>query len=69
MKAPRWVRVRNRSHPLTSPLNARYCETFLCRLVGLTFRKELPAEQGLLLVHGGENRLALPFICCLWGWI
>lgn len=43
--------------PLSTPIQARYCSSFLCRLRGLTFRKELDLEEGLLLVGPRENRL------------
>lgn len=40
------------------PLRARRCDTFLCRLRGLTFRRALPAGEGLLFVESGESRVA-----------
>ncbi len=43
--------------PLSKPIQARYCRSFLCRLRGLTFRPDLDAEEGLLLVGKRENRL------------
>jgi len=42
--------------PLSKPIRARFCSSFLCRLRGLTFRKDLDAEEGLLLVGRRENR-------------
>jgi uncharacterized membrane protein (UPF0127 family) len=39
------------------PVLARYCSSFLCRLIGLTFRKSIPSGWGLLLVEKRENRL------------
>ncbi len=35
----------------------RRCETFLCHLRGLTFRRSLKDDEGLLLVGERENRL------------
>ena len=49
--------VRNQTHPLTSPIRARYCASFLCRLRGLTFRRKLAPDEGLLLVQKGESRV------------
>lgn len=39
------------------PLRVRRCDTFLCRLRGLTFRKRLADDEGLLFVEQGEGRL------------
>ena len=38
-------------------MQAEYCASFFCRLRGLTFRKTLPPNWGLLLVQKRENRL------------
>lgn len=51
------VRLLNLSRPLETPITARYCQSFLCKLRGLTFRRDLPEDQGLLLVQARENRL------------
>jgi len=32
-----------------------YCDSFLCRLRGLTFRKRLDPDEGLLLVQGKRD--------------
>ena len=34
---------------------ARWCASFWCHLKGLMFRRELPADEGLLFVTGGES--------------
>lgn len=47
---PRWVRVCNRSQEGRLLVLARWCESYLCRLRGLTFRLKLPEQNGLLLV-------------------
>lgn len=39
------------------PLEAVYCASFFCRLKGLMFQKNLPAQEGLLLVYGADSRL------------
>lgn len=53
----RWVRVHNRSRG-NSPLDkVRWCNSFLCRLRGLTFRREIPGGEGLLLVERSEGRI------------
>jgi uncharacterized membrane protein (UPF0127 family) len=51
------IRLENTNQPLTAPLQAIYCDSFLCRLRGLMFRSSLPVNQGLLLVEGGDSRL------------
>jgi len=40
------------------PLRAKRCDTFLCRLRGLTFRRSLAQNEGLLFVESGESRVA-----------
>lgn len=37
-------------------MRARWCERFLCRLRGLTFRRALGEGEGLLLVDARETR-------------
>ena len=53
----RQVIVHNRSRPQAQLVKVRYCDTFLCRLRGLTFRRNLPLDEGLLLVQGRDSRL------------
>lgn len=62
------VTVRNLSRPLLSPLEAGYCNSFVCRLRGLTFKRNLPPNWGLLLVQDREGRLDAS-IHMLWMWI
>jgi len=54
---PRQVQIQNRSHALEQPLWAGYCESFFCRLRGLTFHGRLAPNEGLLLVQRRESRL------------
>jgi uncharacterized membrane protein (UPF0127 family) len=51
------VEVYNQDKILSSPLKAVYCDSFLCRLKGLMFRKSLPANEGLILVYGSDSRM------------
>ncbi len=53
----RLVTIHNLTQPNVRPVIAPYCASFLCRLRGLTFRRSLPPEQGLLLVQTRESRL------------
>lgn len=49
--------IRNLSQPEANPVSAVYCASFLCRLKGLTFRRNLAPDFGLLLVFNRESRL------------
>lgn len=40
------------------PIRARWCAGFLCKLRGLTFRRSLAADEGLLFVEALESRAA-----------
>jgi uncharacterized membrane protein (UPF0127 family) len=51
------VKIHNLSRPNPQPLAARYCDSFLCRLRGLTFRRSLPNNWGLLLVQSRDSRM------------
>jgi uncharacterized membrane protein (UPF0127 family) len=45
--------------PLSSPdraVTVRYCDTFISRLGGLMFTRELPGDAGILLVDKAESR-------------
>jgi len=53
----RYVSLR-RQDGTVLPLRARLCDTFLCRLRGLTFRRSLPEDEGLLFVESAESRVA-----------
>jgi uncharacterized membrane protein (UPF0127 family) len=53
----KYVTVHNLDQPLNSPLHALYCDSFLCRLRGLTFRSSLNAGDGLLLVQDRDSRV------------
>jgi uncharacterized membrane protein (UPF0127 family) len=52
----RFVEISNLNVPLTDPVRVRYCESFFCRLRGLTFRRVLARDEGLLLVQKRQNR-------------
>ena len=51
------VAIQNCSRSLVKPLKARYCASFACRLRGLTFRRSMPLDWGLLLVQERDSRL------------
>ena len=43
--------VENRTRGKVVLSRVKWCRSFLCRLRGLTFRRRLPADEGLLLVE------------------
>ena len=49
------VSIENITHPLPRPLVVGYCNSFLCRLRGLMFRKSLAPAEGLLLVGSRDQ--------------
>ena len=51
----RFIFVRNLNQLDLSPARVKYCDSFLCRLRGLTFRKRLETDDGLLLVQGRRD--------------
>ena len=53
----RVIAIMNVTRPLRSPLWADYCTSFFCRLRGLTFRRSIPSNQGLLLVQPRDSRI------------
>ncbi|MBV6394572.1 MAG: hypothetical protein HFACDABA_00138 [Anaerolineales bacterium] len=52
-----FVIVQGREHKPASLPRVKYCESFLCRLRGLTFRAPLTPDEGLLLVFGRDSRV------------
>ena len=53
----RRIEIRNERHG-AKLLTARWCDSFVCRLRGLTFRSSLPAGEGLVLVESDASRLS-----------
>ena len=51
------IRIENITRPLPAPLQAIYCDSFMCRLRGLMFRSSLPQAEGLLLVEARDSRV------------
>jgi uncharacterized membrane protein (UPF0127 family) len=54
---PKFIHVRNADNPSQPVLQIKYCDTFLCRLRGLTFRPPLTSTEGLLLVQKRDSRV------------
>ena len=53
----RYVLIHNTNRPSNQPVLARYCTSFLCRLRGFTFRRELHPDEAILLVQSKDSRL------------
>ena len=53
---PRWGSIVNLSRSGEPVAKVRWCQSFLCRLRGLTFRRSLEQDEGLLLVERSESR-------------
>ena len=51
------VLVYNKDHSEVDAIRAKYCQSFLCQLRGLTFRRTLPFQEGLLLVQKRDSRM------------
>jgi uncharacterized membrane protein (UPF0127 family) len=49
--------LRNLSNPAIKPVQAKWCESFLGKLRGYTFRRQLSQDEGLLLVERRDSRL------------
>lgn len=57
MTTSRFVFVLDKDGRLTAPPRVKFCESFLCRLRGLTFRRPITRDEGLLLVFGRDSRV------------
>ena len=52
------IKFENQTRPLSGDLNVVLCDSFLCRLRGLTFRSSLASDKGLLLVEAHASLLS-----------
>ncbi len=57
MTSSHFIFVQDKENRLTAPPLVKYCESFLCRLRGLTFRSSITRDEGLLLVFGRDSRV------------
>ena len=53
----RILKVRNLNQSRFPTLFAELCDTFFCQLRGLTFRRSLPDDEGLIFVQSRVGRL------------
>lgn len=56
MTTPRVIFIQTQNG-MTDPPRATWCESFLCRLRGLTLRSPITRDEGLLLVFGRDSRV------------
>jgi uncharacterized membrane protein (UPF0127 family) len=53
----RQVNIINRTRSLKQPLGAGFCESFWCKLRGLSWRRSLAEDRGLVLADKSESRV------------
>jgi len=51
----KYVRVINQTSQATTPILAKYCQSFACQLRGLMFTRDLGEDQGLILAQGKDS--------------
>jgi len=51
------VTIRNQSNPQMTPIRGMWCQSFLSRLRGFTFRSCLERNEGLVLVETRDSRI------------
>ena len=49
--------IQNLTSPVVKPIQAKWCQSFLSRLQGYTFRQELEPDEGLVLVEARDSRM------------
>jgi hypothetical protein len=53
----KFIKIYNQTQPGNKPIQAKYCQSFLCQLRGLMFTASLPENHGLLLVQASDSRI------------
>ena len=53
----RRVTITNKTRLATVAIKAVYCDSFLCQLRGLMFRRSLGLQEGLLLVQKHDSKI------------
>jgi uncharacterized membrane protein (UPF0127 family) len=51
------VRIINHTNNFIKPIHGRYCDDFISRLRGFTFRKNISIKEGLVLVEKRDSRM------------
>ena len=63
MSTARFLRLRTGAGTVL-PLRVCRCDTFLCRLRGLMFRRKLASDEALLFVESRESRVTTAIHMC-----
>src|SRR5512147_1873277 len=53
----KFISIENKQRGIQTPLQIKYCDTFLTQLRGFTLRSSLARDQGLVLVGTRDSRL------------
>lgn len=53
----RLITIINSSNPELAPIYVKYCDDFFGRLQGFTFRKNIGANEGLVLAEKKDSKL------------
>lgn len=51
------IKIINQNNKETAVINGRFCDDFLSRLRGFTFRKNLSSDEGLVLAEKRDSKL------------
>jgi len=54
---PKFISIENKNRKIDGELRIKFCDTFLSQLRGLTLRKPISRDEGLLLVGTRDSRL------------
>ena len=54
---PHYIHIHNLDNTSPQKIKIKYCDTFLCRLRGLTFSPPIALDFGLLLVQKADSRM------------
>ncbi|HEX2994972.1 MAG TPA: DUF192 domain-containing protein [Anaerolineales bacterium] len=54
---PKTIAIENKNRRVEGELRIKYCDTFFTQLRGLTFRSQLPRDEGLILVGTRDSRI------------
>jgi len=53
----KYIKISNQTNQATTPILAKYCQSFFCQLRGLMFKKSILDDQGLLLVQNSDSKV------------
>jgi uncharacterized membrane protein (UPF0127 family) len=53
----KYIRVINQTNQGSTPILAKFCQSFFCQLRGLMFTRSLSDDQGILLVQKADSKI------------